>query len=111
MCYNDIKIIHRQNDCEITAPAGLPEAHRLNGYKLTDELKEFYTVCGGLSLAPEEAYGTDHGVIVPPEIFCRQTPLSQPRTPLKCGKTRACMIHLNHGHASLLWISATGILL
>lgn len=70
-----ISVLRQRNDCTINDPVGMPTDIQLNGFELTDELKELYTLCGGLEIAPEEAYGTDHGIILPPDSFLQADPV------------------------------------
>lgn len=48
-----ISVLRQRNDCTINDPVGMPTDIQLNGFELTDELKELYTLCGGLEIAPE----------------------------------------------------------
>ena len=70
-----ISVLRQRSDCIINDPSGIPNDLQLNGFELTDELKEFYTLCGGSKITPAEAYGTNYGIILPPDSFLQADPI------------------------------------
>ncbi len=50
-----IELVKTMSNCEVNPPAGLPELLNTK-HHLPDDLKEFYTLCGGLALFLDSDY-------------------------------------------------------
>lgn len=70
-----VSLLGKRSDCEVSDSKGLPDEKQLNGYALTNELKEFYSICGGLEITPSEACGTTYGTIAAPNEFLQADPI------------------------------------
>src|SRR5438477_13034843 len=62
--------IRAKNDCKVLPPSGLPTIS--DTHTLPDDLRDFYTICGGVTLFESSYYPT---VIVPPHSVVLVNPV------------------------------------
>lgn len=67
---NLLDSIRQTPDCEITQPDGLPEIH--SNHVLSEDVIEFYTLCGSISLFRSSAYSIE---IYPPQRLILANPV------------------------------------
>lgn len=68
---NLIELVKKANGCKVQPPSGYPEFFN-DKHHLPDDLKEFYTLCGGLGLFLESDYPIH---IVSPQEFVLANPV------------------------------------